>query len=147
MNELLNAVNSWNYSELILSFITEAQKFGSSAYDYFYIIILKYVFFIMDNYIFYFPIAIPLTLIFYYAYKKMTFQDRTAIGFLFALIFHPISIIWYWILAFNAFFEKFIYYKIFWVNYLLDVPRKKRDYVLESRLRESMKAKETTFLD
>lgn len=147
MNELINSINSWNYSDIILSGIVQFQKFWSAAYDYFYIIVLKYVFFIMENPILYFPIAMSLTILFYYIYKKITFQDRPIIWYIFALIFHPISVIIYWILAFNAFFEKFVYYKLFGVNYLLDVPRKKRDYVLESRLREDMKAKQTTFLD
>jgi len=143
----INTLSNINIQELWISFLNNFLYWFLVSYDYIYIYLLKYIFFIYDNYILYFSITIPWTIFLYFFYKKMTYQERSFFWYIFVILLLPITFIIYLLLCIHIFIEKYIYYKIFWINYLLDVPRKKRDYVLEYKIREELKKQVTSLSD
>lgn len=141
---MIEMFKSWDYGSILLQIIDFFTKFIAYTYDYLYIIFLKYAIFIVEHYIIFFSLSIPLSLFFYYINNKMTFRERSFFWYFFTFLFNPITLILYFIIFLNIFFEKFIYYKLFGVNYLLDLPRKKRDYVLETKYRKNLQSRDIT---
>ena len=134
MDTIINIITSLALTDLFL----KIKDFITTTYDYTYILLLKYFIFIADNYIVYFWITVPLLLLLYIWYNSIMYKKSSILWYIGLLIVLPFSIIIYILKFTNAFFDKYLYYRWFNVDYLQDVPRKKRDYILEKTIRSKI---------
>lgn len=121
--------------------IFNIKDFLDISFDYIYIFSLQYIFFISDNIFIVYPLLIILFVLLYVAYNYTTYRSNEWSKCFILAIFSPVMIFIYWIKFIYAFFERFVYYKLWWIDYMNDVPRRKRDYILERSIRESIKRK------
>lgn len=127
--------------DYLIEVSTYLHNFLLVAWDYVYITILKYLLFIVDNYVVVYPAMIVLLAVTYVLYNYTTYKRNEWWTLFFLSLIAPISLIVYVLKLSYSAFERFIYYKIWGIDYMNDVPRRKRDYILERSVRNTMMQK------
>ena len=129
----------------MLEQFSEIRELLSLSGDYIYISTLKYILTIIQYYTIALPALALWAIVFYVLYKKVSFQRINGDGVLLVALTSPVSIFIYAFRFFYVFFERFIYYKLWGIDYFQDVPRRKRDYILEQSIREQILRKQGKF--
>ena len=117
------------------------KNFLEIAFDYIYIFLLKYIFLFSENILILYPLFIFIFVLLYVWYNYTAYRSNDWGNCVLLAIAAPITIFVYGIKFIYVFFERFIYYKLWGIDYMNDVPHRKRDYILESSIRESIKRK------
>jgi len=122
------------------------KNFAIDIYQYIYPFFIKYMLFLKDHWIIAWIIIFVWFHIVYFSYLEITKKEFSIFSYIFFFIFMPISILLYSVLLIDALIKRFVFYKLFKLEYpyvpyeiKLQLDAMKKEFELREKYRERFK--------